>query len=46
MTIEDNKRIAQRWLMDLWSKGNLDITDQVLATVFFKVRSYMACVPQ
>ena len=32
MTIENNKSIAQRWLMDLWSKGNLDIADQVLAT--------------
>ena len=32
MTIEDNKSIARHWLMDLWSKGDLNVADQVLAT--------------
>jgi len=32
MTIEDNRNVAQQWLMDLWSKGNLDIADKVVAT--------------
>lgn len=31
MTIEDNRNIAQLWLMDLWSQGKLDIADQIVA---------------
>ena len=36
MTIEDNKSIARRWLMDLWSKGDLNVADQVLATNYIR----------
>lgn len=32
MTTEDNKGIAQCWLKEIWSKGNLGFADQVLAS--------------
>ena len=31
---EENKAIARRYIEDLWQKGNLNITDELLATDF------------
>ncbi len=36
MTIEFNKSIAERWLMELWSEGKLDAADHLLAADYVR----------
>ncbi len=34
MSVEENKAIARRWNDEIWSKGNLEAIDELLATDF------------
>ena len=32
MSTEDNKTLAQRWLDEVWNKGDLNLIDELIAT--------------
>jgi steroid delta-isomerase-like uncharacterized protein len=36
MTTEENKAIARRWSEDLWSRGNLAVADEIIASEYVR----------